>query len=266
VCVKYYQYKNLRLSEFCLGGAQLGQAYGIGVKEALNEQDSHELVLRALDLGVNFFDTATGYGKSANILEKALHGKDDVVLATKIGDPYEQPGRAEITYIHDPSKFFDNPDAFLQSTHVRPLGISVYEPSEALDALQFDEIEVFQVPYNAFNTTFDEVILEIKKRDKLVVTRSVFAQGLALMDVKEMPSFFDPIKRELDNFFESMTIPRDEFFLSYVACKNIGPLVIGVRTIEQLKRNIKILENPVEYNMRIPNIDLKYFDPRIWPK
>jgi aryl-alcohol dehydrogenase-like predicted oxidoreductase len=56
---------------------------------ALNEEDSRTIIKRALDLGVNFFDTANvyAYGTSEEILGRALKDyaiRDEVVIATKV--------------------------------------------------------------------------------------------------------------------------------------------------------------------------------------
>jgi aryl-alcohol dehydrogenase-like predicted oxidoreductase len=58
-------------------------------KWALDEEKSHEILKRALDLGINFFDTANIYsaGKSETILGnfvKKFAKRRDVVLATKV--------------------------------------------------------------------------------------------------------------------------------------------------------------------------------------
>jgi L-galactose dehydrogenase len=50
------------------GPSRLGQ--GSGVSEA----EAHRVVRRALDLGINFIDTAAGYGESEAILGRALRG------------------------------------------------------------------------------------------------------------------------------------------------------------------------------------------------
>ncbi len=62
----------------CGGHSRLGQSYGN------TEQQSAEVVRRALDLGVNFFDTAEAYG-TEEILGKGLQGsrRDQVVISTK---------------------------------------------------------------------------------------------------------------------------------------------------------------------------------------
>ena len=80
---------DLEVSTLCLGTMTFGTP--VGGKEAI------EIVHRALDLGVNFIDTANMYegyaryigspgGVAEEILGKALKGKrEDVVVATKVG-------------------------------------------------------------------------------------------------------------------------------------------------------------------------------------
>ncbi len=62
------------------GPSQFGQSTGVP------EADVGRMVRRALALGVNFFDTAAGYGESEAILGRALTGvpREDYVLATKV--------------------------------------------------------------------------------------------------------------------------------------------------------------------------------------
>jgi L-galactose dehydrogenase len=61
------------------GPSNFGQATGVP------EADIHRLVRRALDVGVNIFDTAAGYRESEAILGRALKGvsRDHYYLATK---------------------------------------------------------------------------------------------------------------------------------------------------------------------------------------
>jgi 1-deoxyxylulose-5-phosphate synthase len=76
----------LRVSRICLGC----MSFGSGADWMLPEDASFAIVRRALDLGINFFDTADVYsaGESEFILGKALQSfgvrRDDVVVATKV--------------------------------------------------------------------------------------------------------------------------------------------------------------------------------------
>lgn len=78
----------MKVSRICLGCMSYG-----GPDElrpwALDEEASRPFIKQALDLGINFFDTANVYsiGRSEEILGKALHdfaSRDEVVIATKV--------------------------------------------------------------------------------------------------------------------------------------------------------------------------------------
>ncbi|HNT26207.1 MAG TPA: aldo/keto reductase [Anaerolineales bacterium] len=78
------------VSPICLGCMSFGTAEGWTHNPwALNEEDSRRIIQRALELGVNFFDTANvyAYGSSEEILGRALRDyarRDEVVVATKV--------------------------------------------------------------------------------------------------------------------------------------------------------------------------------------
>ncbi len=76
------------VSRICLGCAGFGDARRWVHKWVLTEQGSRPIIQKALDLGINFFDTANVYsiGKSEEILGRALKDiakRDEVVIATK---------------------------------------------------------------------------------------------------------------------------------------------------------------------------------------
>jgi aryl-alcohol dehydrogenase-like predicted oxidoreductase len=56
----------------------------------LRPPEAKKVIARAIDLGINFFDTADVYseGVSEEILGRELQGRSDVVVATKVGSPF----------------------------------------------------------------------------------------------------------------------------------------------------------------------------------
>ena len=72
----------LRVSRAGFGGGGIGQVWG-----ATTDEESVRAVHRALDLEINFFDVAPGYGngKAEEVLGTALEGRRDrAVVATKV--------------------------------------------------------------------------------------------------------------------------------------------------------------------------------------
>src|SRR6185295_5977277 len=68
------------------GGAMVGNT-AIGWGDA-NDDESKKAIHRSLDLGINFFDTADiyGLGHSEQLIGELLGNKNDVIIATKVGN------------------------------------------------------------------------------------------------------------------------------------------------------------------------------------
>ena len=78
----------LKVSRICLGCMSYGEPNGRWLW-ALDEEHSRPFIQRALELGINFFDTADVYsnGKSEEVVGRALRDfaiRDEVVIATKV--------------------------------------------------------------------------------------------------------------------------------------------------------------------------------------
>ncbi len=109
----------LQVSEVSLGGAYIG-----GTDPERRRQNAAELVARALELGVNYIDTAPLYGDSEELLGEALAAGKPVQVATKVG--------------FDPEDFDYGEGAVLRSLErsLRRLGV------ERLTAAQIHEVNL----------------------------------------------------------------------------------------------------------------------------
>src|SRR5437016_9296241 len=127
----------LRVSPICLGTMNFGPL--------TTEPDSHEIMDRALDLGINFFDTANRYGgpKGPGLTEQILGTwfaqgggrREKVVLATKVFGPMtEWPN-----------------DGGLSARHIRAAC------DESLRRLQTDHIDLYQMHHIDRAAPWDEV-------------------------------------------------------------------------------------------------------------
>src|ERR1700761_8221129 len=78
----------LLASEIALGTVELGLDYGIPGEESHlrpPESEAIRVLNEALDLGINFIDTARAYGNSEEVIGKALHHRrGEYLLATKL--------------------------------------------------------------------------------------------------------------------------------------------------------------------------------------
>ncbi|PXX55105.1 aryl-alcohol dehydrogenase-like predicted oxidoreductase [Hungatella effluvii] len=86
----------LDVSRICLGCMSFGDSSRWIHSWTLGEEESRKIIKKALDLGINFFDTANvyGMGTSEEYLGRALKDyarREDVVIATKVSEPM-RPG------------------------------------------------------------------------------------------------------------------------------------------------------------------------------
>ena len=92
----------LKVSRICLGC----MTYGVSDRGAhswtLSEENSRPLIKQALELGINFFDTANSYsdGTSEEFVGRALKDfarREEIVVATKVYFPMREGRNARLT-------------------------------------------------------------------------------------------------------------------------------------------------------------------------
>jgi len=94
----------LKVSRICLGMMSYGSSKWRDW--VLDEDDSRPFIQRALELGINFFDTANAYsaGVSEEVSGRALKDfakREEVVIATKVYFPYnDKPNQGGLSRVH----------------------------------------------------------------------------------------------------------------------------------------------------------------------
>ena len=132
---------DLNVSRFCVGCMSFGDPASKMHAWTLNSQQSEAIIKHALDLGINFFDTANTYsaGTSEEYLGRAIKNnvaRDKVILATKV---YFNEGHLSKTAIQreiDGSlKRLGTDYVDLYIIHRFDYGTPVEETMEALDSI-----------------------------------------------------------------------------------------------------------------------------------
>jgi len=102
-----------------------GVGYGIGFKPVT------EVVARAIDMGINYFDTSRDYGESEEIFSRVIKGKrDKIVIATKSG----RRKKADVLQDLDTSlKMLGTDYVDIWHLHARDTPAAI--PDEALEAM-----------------------------------------------------------------------------------------------------------------------------------
>ena len=199
----------LTVSEIGFGAYGIGgeSIYGVTVDET-----SIAAVLKAVECGITFFDTAPAYGKSELLLGEALLGqRDKVVISTKVGwrrfdhaqdfSPKEVDASIEaslsnlntdyidLIQVHNPPTdvpldIFDVLDGWMRKGVIRAWGVSCKSPD---DALKFMFSPVLQVNLNQLDTrAVDNELLRRCAQDRIgIIARTPLAQGKLKDNYKE---------------------------------------------------------------------------------
>jgi 1-deoxyxylulose-5-phosphate synthase len=80
----------LKVSRLCIGCMSFGGVESGSFSWTLGYEKAAPIIKRAIDLGINFFDTADMYsdGRSEEVLGRAIKGRrNDLVIATKVYNP-----------------------------------------------------------------------------------------------------------------------------------------------------------------------------------
>jgi aryl-alcohol dehydrogenase-like predicted oxidoreductase len=202
-----------------IGGNGRGNSYG-----PTDDKASSEALLKALDLGINFFDTADvyGFGHSEEILGKTFRGKRDrVILATKVGaDFYQGQGfqtftpdyvrfalekslkRLQTEYIdvyllhNPPLKLIGKEETFeilkdlKKQGKIRTFGVSIFKPIEGLTALSAGRPDCIEVAYNIFSYRAEETLFpRAFEAGCAIIAREPLANGFLTGKYDSAPTF-----------------------------------------------------------------------------
>lgn len=176
----------LQVSAVGFGCWELGGEYG-----HYDESEVIAAVQRALDLGINCFDTAEGYGfgRSEDLLARALGPRrKDVILVTKFGI-YQNDGKwsrdssrqqalaaierslkalqtdyVDVYLVHwpDRQRSFEEPmralEAIVQSGKARFVGISNFKAEEMATCMAARRVDVGQYGYHLFDRRMERSV------------------------------------------------------------------------------------------------------------
>lgn len=151
----------LKVSSFCLGTMTFGRQ--------VSEADSLQIIQHALDLGVNFIDTADMYvnGMSEQIVGKAIKGqRHSIVLASKVGHILKLGKKYGEQKISGPIDLA-RPKAFTpwpgrEDTHPNEIGLSrkhiMQGIEESLTRLGTDYLDLYYAHMPDYDTPLEETL------------------------------------------------------------------------------------------------------------
>jgi len=209
--MKYRKFSDLgwNVSEIGLGCWQIGWCWG----DVVTERDARELLKKALDRGINFFDTSDTYGDGRSekfLAELNKSTSEKIYITTKVGrrirgtnypKGYKHEHMEEfidrslinleidcidLLQLHCPpseicskKETYEVMDEIVQKGKINHYGVSVHTISDAMEAIQFPNVKSIQMVFNIFRQKPVEAFLkEAKKRNVAVIARGPLASGL----------------------------------------------------------------------------------------
>jgi len=292
-------------SRLVLGTAQFGMRYGIankiGQPDFLSVQS---IVAEVWESGVREFDTAQAYGESERVLGKVLRSLGiarEAKVISKLHPAIDHQNsnalnlalQQTLARLGLPNLYGlmlhtedlldiwetglkDTLDKFIEQGLVERIGVSVYSPQKAARALRTNGISLVQLPSNLLDRRFENagVFHEAKSFGKEIYVRSVFLQGLLLMNASDLPAsmrFATTVAERLINFADDTGFSLKQLALGYV--RSAYPeqkVLLGCETLEQVRENLEIWskETPRDIVDRVrrefQDIPEKILNPSLW--
>ena len=257
------QYRELgrtgwKVSTISFGSWAIGSAWG-----RVDDHESMDALRRAVDLGVNFFDTADVYGdgRSERLLAQLKRERrEQIHIATKAGrrlNPHVAGGynRANLTaFVEDSLKNLDSdiidllqlhcpptevyymPEVFsvlddlVQQGKIRYFGVSVEKVEEALKALEYPGVQSIQIIFNIFRQRpADMFFARAQERKVGILVRVPLSSGMLTGKMKQDSKFSSDDHRQFNRHGEAFdrgeTFSGVDFELGLLTVEQLRPLV-----------------------------------------
>lgn len=254
------QYRELgrtgwKVSTISFGAWAIGGTWG-----NVKDEESLAALHRALDLGVNFFDTADAYGDghSEQLLAKLRKERSEsFIVATKVGrrlNPHVTSGYTrenltafvqrslrnldvealDLLQLHCPPtqvyympEVFDVMDDLVKEGKLRYYGVSVEKVEEALRAIEYPNVQTVQIIFNIFRQRpLDLFFGEAQRRKVGILARVPLSSGMLTGKMTRASSFEADDHRQFNR--QGAGFDRGETFsgLDYE---------IGLQAVEELR-------------------------------
>lgn len=251
---------DLNLSVVGMGSWALG---GRNWGAPADDRTSTKAIHAALDVGINWFDTAPLYGNghADEVLRNALKGRKEALIATKVG--VRQPGASghaesqldarhlredleaslarlkrdtiDLLQVHWPcehssplAETFTTLQALKREGKVRHIGVCNYGPGDLSELTRYAEVVSLQTPYSLLRRELEGSLLPVcKERGLGILAYEPLCRGLLTGKFLTQPTFPDTDLRARDGRFKG-----DSFTHAQGLTHDLGKLArrLGIST------------------------------------
>ncbi len=285
-------------NRLALGTVQFGMPYGIANHAGqVSREEAGAILDYASAVGLDTLDTAIAYGQSEQRLGE-IGVKQWRIISKLPAMPeschdvsswvqklvYESLERLGVNRLsglllhrphqllgHDGHALYAALNDLKQRGIVEKIGISIYDPQELEVLIPLYQFDLVQAPFNVLDRRLvtSNWLTRLKQAGTEVHVRSVFLQGLLLMDASNRPARFKKWQKFWDIWHEWVTAsqlsPLQASLGFALAQAEIDRVIVGVDTVHQLQGILAAAGGPTPIppvEMNCEDIDL--INPSNW--
>lgn len=281
-----------------LGTANFGNQYGIANQNTtISSDELREIIDWAQNNEINRFDSALAYGDSDRVLsgfldhslgpsidskldEKSCQSKESILETANEIKERLGVSQLSVLYLHSES-LLSSPLAseisfglkeVLNQGIAKSIGVSIYSEEAIRHSKRIlPELSVFQVPENICDRRliYSREVLRLSEEGNSFNIRSIFLQGLLLMQPSSLPAQFRnaaPRLQLLNDFAQKNSITVLELCIAYArSIPWANGIVVGVTSVGQLAEIQEASSSlPEGWERDIPRLPIAIIDPRRW--
>ena len=296
----------MSLARIGIGTVQFGLDYGISNPAGRPaEEVVSDILARAVDAGVGYLDTAPSYASAEALVGKHLKRRHGLKIVTKtppiadatiearhgrdLVDTVEQSlerlrsERLHGLLVHQASDLTKPGwqhivDALMEVRSrgwAEHIGASVYSDDQLHEVENRFTPEIVQIPVNALDrrAIHSGLLRRLKTKGVEIHARSVFLQGLLLMQPTELPEFFSLVRADIAALHREWAhhglSPLTGCIAFVLQVKELDAIIIGVNARAEFDEIVAAIAQ-AECTTPVPDtsgdVPEIYLDPSRWPK
>jgi aryl-alcohol dehydrogenase-like predicted oxidoreductase len=257
------QYRELGRTGWKVSASSFG-AWAIGgTWGKVDDRESMEALHRAVDLGLNFIDTADVYGDGHSerlIAQLKKERSEEIIVATKAGrrlDPHVADGynrqnltgyverslrnldteTIDLLQLHcPPTEAYYRPEVFgilddlVQDGKIRFYGVSVEKVEEAIKAIEFPNVQSVQIIFNIFRQRPADLFFNLARAKRVgILARVPLSSGMLTGKMTPQTQFESDdhrtFNRQGESFDKGETFSGVDYDLGLQAVEELRALV-----------------------------------------
>jgi aryl-alcohol dehydrogenase-like predicted oxidoreductase len=290
------------ISKLGLGTVQWGVAYGISNQAGVTDPgEVRSILLAAQKAGVKLLDTASLYGHAETVIgANRLDAFKIVTKTPRFATPYIENFHVEQmfdTFNHSLEKLgvdhvhgllvhhaqdllVDGGERLVAGMYrlkdqgrVSKIGVSIYDGEQLEGLLQRFTPDLVQLPLNVFDRRLVDSgwLQRLNERGVEIHIRSAFLQGLLLMHLDDIPSYFKPISQLLANWHAAareQEMSLVQAALAFVRdLPEVDHVLVGVESVSQFQACLQDFSNPATFDAAgLACDDPAFVNPKFWRK